>query len=210
MTLSEPARTGRPTAKAQRELGDRILAVAEGFFLSRGYDGTSMAAIAAEARVGKQTLYRRYPNKAALFREVFNRRVEASIVTPRAALDRADPVKTVRILVRAAFDITLDADFIALQRTLIAEVANFPELIAYAGEWGVGIIALCAEAITVAQDLGFAPKGDAPALANSLIWSVVGAPLYDRLSGAPAPVPGPDRDALFEARWAASIMGIGR
>src|SRR5437762_10328300 len=103
MSVSEPARTGRPTAKAQRALDDRILAVAEAFFLNRGYDATSMAAIAAEARIGKQTLYRRYPNKAALFRSVFNTRVEASIATPIVPLDRADPLKAVRTLARAAF-----------------------------------------------------------------------------------------------------------
>jgi len=45
-----------------------------------GYASTSIEQIASEAGVGKQTIYRWWPNKAALFIEVYSRLVPADIV----------------------------------------------------------------------------------------------------------------------------------
>lgn len=49
----------------QKELS--ILAAAEQLFLAQGYGATTMDAIAREARVTKQTVYRYFPSKQALF-----------------------------------------------------------------------------------------------------------------------------------------------
>jgi len=46
---------------------DAIHSAATTLFLRLGFEGTSMDAIAAEARVSKQTLYRYYQNKETLF-----------------------------------------------------------------------------------------------------------------------------------------------
>src|SRR5260370_830118 len=46
-----------------------------------GYANASIEQIAAEAGVGKQTIYRWWPNKAALFIEVYRGLVPADIVT---------------------------------------------------------------------------------------------------------------------------------
>jgi AcrR family transcriptional regulator len=46
----------------------------------QGYAGTSIEEIAAEAGVGKQTIYRWWPNKAALFIEVYGRLVPPDLV----------------------------------------------------------------------------------------------------------------------------------
>lgn len=46
----------------------------------RGYASTSIEEIAAEAGVGKQTIYRWWPNKAALFIEVYGRLVPPDLV----------------------------------------------------------------------------------------------------------------------------------
>ena len=44
-----------------------ILAAAERLFLSLGYIGTTMDAVAIEAGVTKQTVYRYFPSKVSLF-----------------------------------------------------------------------------------------------------------------------------------------------
>jgi AcrR family transcriptional regulator len=46
----------------------------------QGYASTSIEEIAAEAGVGKQTIYRWWPNKAALFIEVYGRLVPPDLV----------------------------------------------------------------------------------------------------------------------------------
>lgn len=45
---------------------DRITAAAAELMLQRGFDGTTMDAVAARARVGKATVYRRWPSKEDL------------------------------------------------------------------------------------------------------------------------------------------------
>jgi AcrR family transcriptional regulator len=61
-----------PALEQPRERGDaaanrkRILAAAHTLFAERGVDGTSMDAVAAAARVGKGTLFRRFGDRAGL------------------------------------------------------------------------------------------------------------------------------------------------
>ena len=62
--MSEPERT-----QAKRQ---QIRAGAQRLFLKLGYERTSMDAIAAEARVSKQTLYRYYQTKDALFIDILD------------------------------------------------------------------------------------------------------------------------------------------
>lgn len=49
---------------------DQLLKAARSLFLSKGYQNTSMDNVAAEAKVTKQTVYRYFPSKAALFKAV--------------------------------------------------------------------------------------------------------------------------------------------
>ena len=55
------------TESKYREKAQRILTAAERLFLAQGYGATTMDAIAREAQVTKQTVYRYFPSKKALF-----------------------------------------------------------------------------------------------------------------------------------------------
>lgn len=57
-------------AQIKAENRARIIRAARDLFLARGYDKTSLAQIAKEARVSTGTLFKRYPTKAALFAAV--------------------------------------------------------------------------------------------------------------------------------------------
>jgi AcrR family transcriptional regulator len=62
---------GRPRDPA---VNDAILTATRELLCELGYAGMSIDAVAARAEVGKPTIYRRYPNKAALvFEAVFGR-----------------------------------------------------------------------------------------------------------------------------------------
>jgi TetR/AcrR family transcriptional regulator len=71
--------------------GDRILDVALQQFGTRGYEATSLDAIAAELGVRKQTVLYWYPSKQALLDAVVARSAEELHVTIDAALVSAGP-----------------------------------------------------------------------------------------------------------------------
>ena len=62
-TEDRPRRTGRPLNEAA---GRAILDAAIELLGEGGYAGLTIDAVAARARVGRPTIYRRWPNKAAL------------------------------------------------------------------------------------------------------------------------------------------------
>lgn len=67
LPLSEPATAERERADARRNR-ERILCAAGRIISERGLDGFSMDDVAAEACVGKGTLYRRFGDRASLIR----------------------------------------------------------------------------------------------------------------------------------------------
>ncbi|MEV1043871.1 TetR/AcrR family transcriptional regulator [Streptomyces sp. NPDC049916] len=76
-------RRGRPRGTGTDET---ILDAARDLLLREGYAGLSMEKVAAAARVGKPTLYRRWPSKAALVSDVARR------ASPAAAPGEGVPV----------------------------------------------------------------------------------------------------------------------
>jgi AcrR family transcriptional regulator len=69
---------------------DRVLQVAEHLFLSGGYAATSVAAIAADAGVSAELIYKTFGGKAGLVREIQRRGLLGAGPTP--APDRSDAV----------------------------------------------------------------------------------------------------------------------
>lgn len=66
---------GRPTADQSAAIDRAIRDVAVQSFLSKGYERTSMEAVAAFAGIPKTTLYKRFPDKRALLRGILKDRV---------------------------------------------------------------------------------------------------------------------------------------
>src|SRR4051794_41801823 len=69
------SRGGRPTKSAAIERDQRLIEVATRLFLDRGFDATSLDAVAESARVSKPTVYARYGDKRGLFAEVLRREI---------------------------------------------------------------------------------------------------------------------------------------
>jgi AcrR family transcriptional regulator len=65
----------RHPGQARVRTHDAVLTAATAVAEQRGYTGATIEEIAATARVAKQTIYRWWPNKAALFIEVYERLV---------------------------------------------------------------------------------------------------------------------------------------
>lgn len=69
-----------PGVRKSARAHDAVLASAAEVVGRRGYAGASIEAIALEAGVAKQTIYRWWPNKAALFIDVYGRIVPRDLV----------------------------------------------------------------------------------------------------------------------------------
>lgn len=124
----------RPNTRAQ-QTRERIRAAAQRLFLRQGYLATSIDAILAEAGISsKETLYRYYANKEALFVDVLgNLSMEqpgvsdalAALPTPR---DLASLRQALSQVAREILAILSQPEYVALVRIIIAESPRFPQL----------------------------------------------------------------------------------
>jgi TetR/AcrR family transcriptional repressor of mexJK operon len=201
-------RAGRPPKDQAEALGDHVVAVADALFIELGYGATSMATVAARARVGKQTLYRRFPDKATLFREVIRRRLDVMLMPEADDKENCDPLAALKEMGRRALAIVLDPEFLRLYRIIIAEALPFPELASAAADhWGSSCLDQCVAAIRMAQEEGLCRPGEPETFAQCFLWSVVGEPFLMGLSGQD-PAAGSDHEARLEVVWTVFLEGV--
>src|SRR5690349_5618130 len=121
--------TGVPS-QAKRQA---ILQAATAAFLQSGY-AASVDAIAAAAGVGKQTVYRHFGDKQALFLAAVSAAREGSGGGQvRAATGAGDPTTDLTRMGEQILATALSPTVAALHRLTIAEIGNHPEL---SRQWG--------------------------------------------------------------------------
>ena len=130
------SRGGRPTRDAAIERDQRLIEVATRLFLERGFEATSIDAVAEAARVSKPTVYGQYGDKRGLFTAVLRREI-ARWLAPLAAAaaemqgdGSCDGSAEERLidLGRQLLVLNCSADSIAFSRILTAQAINFPEV----------------------------------------------------------------------------------
>ena len=120
---------GRPSPGESRRRLECLLDIAADLFSERGYEQTSMEAIARRAGASKQTIYAHYPTKGDLFAAVFRRRADtffskfSQVLGGDASLERG-----LRGFAEQLLEIVLDPQAKALRRLVIGETHRFPEL----------------------------------------------------------------------------------
>ena len=107
----------------------QILAGAAAVFAADGYEGASMARIAAVAGVSKGTLYNHFDSKAALFTAYVGETCDRSLarVFDSAGHD-GDPAAVLRDIGKRMVQMMLSDPGLAIYRVVIAEAAKFPAL----------------------------------------------------------------------------------
>jgi AcrR family transcriptional regulator len=83
---SAPAPRGR-----KEETQERIVTAALALFATRGYEGTSISAIAAHARVSRAAVFWHFGDKEGLFRETFRRMLVPFFAELQASLEHIPP-----------------------------------------------------------------------------------------------------------------------
>lgn len=123
-------RAGRPTTAEAAALDRDVRAAALACFLARGYDGTSMAAVAAAAGTTKASLYARWPTKEALFTEVLGWAVaRPDWPEPEPAPPPVDDLAGALLAIAdAGWRRATDPAMVALARIAVAEADRVPDL----------------------------------------------------------------------------------
>lgn len=127
-----PAEILAESACAQAENPKRraILEAAGCLFLERGFNATSMDAIAEAAPVSKPTLYSHFKDKGDLFGAVISGRCCSMVATMQAhtSSDGEDVETALRAIANSFFDLIYASDSISLYRIIISELKQFPNL----------------------------------------------------------------------------------
>lgn len=124
----ESKETTRREAR-RRDRQDIILTVAQDYFMTHGYAGTTMSGIAAALGGSKGTLWNHFPSKDCLFAAMLDRAARAYRARLSLLLDpEADLADTLQRICHSLIEKVTSPEAIALQRLIVAENGRFPQL----------------------------------------------------------------------------------
>lgn len=191
----------------------RIVDAATNLFASQGYAATSVEQVATICGAGKDTIYRRFPSKLALFGAVLHKARERRMAQLQAIADRqpkeGDVIDKLRRIARWFLDANLDPELLALKRIA------FIEPLVLAGQPTPGaqsdpFVELLAEHIGEGQRAGLIREGDRLFLASQLIHCIVAAPLGHALVGGRDYDGKAAREKHVKAAFELFLRGAGR
>lgn len=123
---SSKAAPGRPKDLEKRAA---ILAAAARLFVARGFDGTSMDAVAQSAKVSKLTVYSHFGDKDSLFQAAVRARCEQQMPDTLFAVAPGTPIEdALHGIARAFHELAHSSEAIALHRMMIANALQSTHL----------------------------------------------------------------------------------
>jgi len=171
---------GRPTREEALRRDVRLLDVATTLFMERGFDGTSIDAVAEAAGVSKPTVYARYHDKRDLFAAVLRGRIRDWLAPISAAAEAQATERNPKSVETTLLDLSRHMlsqasmpDCATLQRIMAAQAVQFPELAKLAHEdgWlrGVRGVAILLQQFAARGEI----KVDDPELAADLFLNLL-------------------------------------
>jgi AcrR family transcriptional regulator len=122
---------GRPQLRPDDETRQLIYEAARHEFAANGFAATSTETVARRAGVSTKTLYRLVPNKAALFEAMVSDRLDRFLSDFSLHVAEDIDIETgLNAALMACADLVLDPDVVALQRVILQEAGQFPDLAA--------------------------------------------------------------------------------
>ena len=186
---------------------ERLRVAAHRLFLQQGYLATSIDAILAEAGISsKETLYRHYANKEALFVDVLSHLTmeQPGFSEKLAALpppqDLSQLGQALRLISRELLSMMIQPGYLPLVRMIIAESSRFPQLgtlfFSTVTRRGLAILTALLQA---AREQQFIADIDFDAVTHMLLGGLLTYVMVSLVSGEEAPPPPLDRaDAVVE------------
>jgi TetR/AcrR family transcriptional repressor of mexJK operon len=184
--MATPASTGKPALSEEAGSSARkhkaILDAAIKVFLRSGFLGANMDEIAALSEVSKQTIYKHFSSKEALFVEIVTSMTDAASDTvhneiPEVADDK-DIAGFLQMYAHRQLTVVLTPRLMQLRRLVIGEVGRFPELAKVLYERGPQrAIAALAKTFERLAARGLLALDDPLIAASHFNWLVMSEPL---------------------------------
>jgi TetR/AcrR family transcriptional regulator, mexJK operon transcriptional repressor len=171
-------RRGRPSGSTGREL----LTIAREYFVTHGFRRTTMDAVAAQAKISKQTLYAQYPSKDALYAAVVRDWVDQGhdALAPQArALLESDDLEAALRRFAGVLQAGILSEPVLKMRALVAAEADTHPVVAsdYVRRSWDRNLSLLAGTLTKLTQQGRLTADHPDIAAEQFVWLVVGAPL---------------------------------
>jgi len=180
-------RGGRPRSP---RIQQAILKAAADLVLESGFKALSMDSIAGRAGVGRMTIYRRWPNKAAIIMDAFVARVDPGTLF----LPAKNYIESIRLQMRTMAKAFRGKDG-ALIRALLAEAQFDPELaVALRERWTMPRRRMAIAYFQQGIKSGFLRADADP---NAMI-DILYAPIYYRLQMGTGPLSDAYIDEIFD------------
>ncbi|MCW4586711.1 TetR/AcrR family transcriptional regulator [Gluconacetobacter entanii] len=194
------------------ELDALILKTATRLFGEQGYAATSVEQIAAVAKVGKQTIYRRHPSKENLFKTVIAELGNSFLLSasPSDEMVSNDPLQALYKTMRMLLDLILSPETLSLSRTFIGEGWRFPDLVDHAGAHIFDPLEkLTCKLLTAASRAGLLKEGCDPEETGQMLATLcLGGPHQQMLFGRRVLTTAKERDDYLDHAWHAFMTGI--
>lgn len=202
------ARIGRPPKADQDAAAERIIVAATELFAGRGFAGTSMEQVAAHCGAGKDTVYRRFSSKVALFEAVVDHAHRSAVARLEKMPDVAgNPLERLKSLVLELLHVNMEPELIALKRITFSEAVVF-EKNGPIPPQPDPIMARLIETVGEAQEAGAIGAGDATEIANHLIHCIVALPAAAAMMGSNEFNSRQSVEAHFRKTWHWLINGV--
>lgn len=205
---SATARVGRPLKAEQNAAAERIIDTATMLFATRGFAGTSMEQVASQCGAGKDTVYRRFPSKIALFEAVVEYAHARAVARLKdLPVAKGNALERLRTLMRELLHINMEPDLIALKRITFSEAVVFEKKVPIPPQPDP-IMNRLVDAVWTAQDAGMIAAGDVSLIATHLIHCLVALPTSSAMMGSAEFDTRQSVDLYFDRTWNWLYRGI--
>lgn len=206
------ARVGRPPKEDAAETSRRIIDMAARLFAEQGFAATSMEQVAAACGSGKDTIYRRYPSKIALFEAVTEAMRVETLDSLGKVIAQSNAEGTVlnrlRHIARWFLSVNLQPTQIAFKRIALSEAVVFGE--GRHDLWQTDpIMDRLLSLVREAQEGQVLMAGDPQMIVAHLLHSIVFGPSNDAMLGRTTYSSQEAQDRYFDQAWALFLHGVG-
>jgi TetR/AcrR family transcriptional repressor of mexJK operon len=169
-----------PKTRSSQRRGE-ILAAGRKIFVSQGYLGASMDAVAAAAGMSKRTVYQYFADKESLFAaavlDTVDQGYEFFAPRIRALAEAEDIAEALRANSRITLAGVMQPEILQMRRLVIAEAERFPDVgrAYYERSWG-RTLALLAETLQRLHDQGVLHVPHPERSAHFYTWLVISIP----------------------------------
>lgn len=195
------------SARPYDKVGDKILEVAAVLFAERGYAGTSVEKVITRCGIGKDTFYRRFNSKLALFEAMVLR--ERENVELRFAEfiqhDQGSRLDQLAAVLRWLLDINLEPRLIAFKRIAFTEASVVGKA---AQDASSPITDHLVELVTALQSENVIRENAPHETAMFLINTVVLSPMMAAMLGDESVENPKWREDYFERTWPHILWGV--